>query len=251
MRQPRARSRVNQSMLVSQFQKLLYNKYLVSVGRMGWFDGIANLFRRNDPPPPPPPPPDPRAIREQKRVELTMARNDAAQKQSEYEKLVPDETQKAKIAQANTDINAYLTPKQTQFNYEVQLYNQALAQIDALSNSGAIMLAQKYRKNLGEKHEHVAKEYQKNKEIAFTARRRFLDATPQEGVPSLGWFETIDDQIMLTFWICYVLFTGTLIMYAVQYFAVKIGSTRNVIIASTVLLGICIGIAHAFIKMYG
>jgi hypothetical protein len=217
---------------------------------MGWFDGFRNLFRRNDPPPPPPPP-DPRVLREQKRVELTMARNDAAQKQSEYEQLVPDETQKAKINQANADMTAYLTPKQMQFNYELQLFNQALSQVDALSNSATLALAQKYRVGLKKKHESVAKEYQKNKEKAFTQRRRFLDANPQEGAPGVGWFETIDDQVMLVFWFCYTLFIGMTLSFVLTYFSSKIGSQTYVMITGAILTILCIFIAHAFIKLYG
>ena len=239
--------------IVSHFVKLLYNKYLVSVGRMGWFDGFRNIFRRNDPPPPPPPPPppDPRVIREQKRVELTMARNDAAQKQSEYEQLVPDETQKAKIKQSNDDMKAYLTPKQMQFNYELQLFNQSLSQVDALSNSATLSLAQKYRVGLKEKHESVAKQYQQNKEKAFTQRRRFLDANPQEGVPGVGWFETIDDQVMLVFWFCYTLFIGMTLSYVLAYYGAKIGSSTTVMTVGVISMILCIMVAHAFIKLYG
>jgi len=255
MREPPARSKSAGKTLyiVSHFVKLLYNKYLVSVGRMGWFDGFRSLFRRSEPeaPPPPPPPPDPRVIREQKRVELTMARNDAAQKQIEYEKLVPDETQKAKINQANANIAAYLEPKQMQFNYELQLFNRALSQVDALSNSATLALAQKYRVGLKQKHEYVANEYQKNKEKAFTQRRRFLDADPQEGVPGVGWFETIDDQILLVFWFCYTLFIGMTLSFVLSHFAIKIGSTRNMMIIAAILMILCIIVAHTFIKLYG
>jgi len=180
-----------------------------------------------------------------------MARNDAAQKQSEYEQLVPDETQKAKINQANADMTAYLTPKQMQFNYELQLFNQALSQVDALSNSATLTLAQKYRVGLKKKHESVAKEYQQNKEKAFTQRRRFLDANPQEGVPGVGWFETIDDQVLLVFWLCYTLFIGMTLSYVLSYFGSKIGSSTYVMITGAILMIICIMVAHAFIRLYG
>jgi hypothetical protein len=216
---------------------------------MGWFD---NLFRRqSNEVPPPPPPPDPRVERERKRVELTMAKNDLQQKQADYNKLVPDEAQKAIIKKANNDMDAYTGPKQTQFEYELRLFNTALNQVDALSNSGSIMLAQKYRKELNSKHQKVASEYQKNKEKAFTNRRRFLDASPQEGVPGLSWFQSIDDQVMLIFWICYTLFFGTLLTYVVSYFGAKIGSQRNVMIVWSVLLVLCVVIAHSAIRVYG
>lgn len=228
---------------------MVYIKYSVSVGRMGWFD---NFFRRqsNDVPPPPPPP-DPRIERERKRVELTMAKNDLEQKQADYNKLVPDEAQKASIKKANDDMSAYMGPKQTQFDYELRLFNLALNQVDTLSNSGSIMLAQKYRKELNNKHHKIASEYQKNKEKAFTNRRRFLDSNPQEGVPGLGWFQSIDDQVMLIFWISYVLFFGTLLTYVLSYFGAKIGSMRNAIIVWSVIMALCIVIAHSAIRIYG
>lgn len=211
---------------------------------------IQNLAARATPPPPPPPP-DPRVERERIRVQLNMAKNDAAAKQKEYDQLVPDEAQKRKIKEADDAMKVYLDPKVQQFDYEMKLFNQALNQVDTLANNGAFILAQKYRKDLEQKHKSVADTYMKNKETVFTNRRRFLDADPQEGVPGFSWFQSIDDQIMAAFWICYSLFIGVLISYVITYFREKIGSARNLVVVSTVVFGVCIGIAHTFIKLYG
>jgi hypothetical protein len=215
---------------------------------MGW-GWLENIFRRNSPPPPPPPP-DPRVVREQKRVQITMTRNDLAQQQAEYDKLVPDEAQKAKIRAANDAATAYIGPKQTQFDYEFRLFNQALTQVDTLVNSGSIALAQKYRSELAKKHEKIAADYQKNKETAFTNRRRFLDANPQEGTPGIGWFQSIDDQVLLTFWVCYILFIGSGMTYVLSYFSEKIQSSRSAMIVWVMSIVIAVVIAHVFIKLY-
>lgn len=188
---------------------------------------------------------------ERRRIELTMARNDVQTKQKEYDTLVPDEAQKRKIKEANDAMSAYLDPKAQQFDYELRLFNQSLSQVDAIANNGAFILAQKYRKDLEQKHKSVADQYMKNKEKTFTNRRRFLDANPQEGVPGFSWFQSIDDQIMAVFWICYTMFIGVLLAYGITYFSEKIGSARNAAILWTICISICIGIAHAFIRLYG
>jgi hypothetical protein len=211
---------------------------------MGWLD---NLFTRRAQQVQAP---DPRAAKEQKRIEITMAQNDLSQKQSEYNKLVPDEAQRAAILKAQNDMAAFIVPKQAAFDAELKVYDLTLSQLDVLSNSGTFLIAQKYKAELEKKHKWTAEQYKKNNERAFTGRRRFLDAEPQEGVPGISWFQTIDDQIMLVFWVSYILFIGSGLTFVLSYYGSKIGDAKSTAIAWISLLVLSIIIAHIFIKMY-
>ena len=169
------------------------------------------------PPPPPPPPPDPRAVREQKRVELTMAKNDVKDKQIDYDKIAPDEASQRKINEATPVMNAFVSDKQTKLDYELQLFNTSLNQLDALSNNASFILAQKYKKTLKKRYNDISQEYTKHKEIAFTNRRRFNDSDPQEGVNGVGWFSSVDEQVLVAFWTGYIIFVGVILSFVVEY----------------------------------
>lgn len=151
-----------------------------------------------------------------------MAKNDANYKQTEFDKIAPDEATQRKVTSAEQARNTYIDDKQTKFNYELRLLNQSLDQADALANSATFILAQKYSKSLESKHVNVADEYVKNKERAFTNRRRFLDAEPQSGVQGIGHFQSVDEQIMLAFWASFVLFIGTVMFYIVSFLVQKV-----------------------------
>jgi len=189
-------------------------------------------------------------VREQKRVELTMARNDVQAKQEEYDRLAPDEATRRKADQAQAAANTYIENARPLMNAEVKLYDQTLNQVDTLANSATFILAQKYRNELKVKHNQVAKEYILEKEKAFTNRRRFLDRTPQEGVPGIGSFESIDEQILLLFWVCFILFIGTVMIYILERFKTIIDTNGKYAGAMVGGVGIAAGIAHAFIRAY-
>ena len=150
-----------------------------------------------------------------------MARNDVVDKQRQFDTVAPDEATQRKSNEAQAAANTYINDKRTRFNYELRLLNQSLDQADALANSATFILAQKYNKSLDSKHIKVADEYVKNKEQTFTNRRRFLDAEPQGGVPGIGHFQSVDEQIMLAFWVSFVLFIGTVMYYVVSFLVSK------------------------------
>jgi hypothetical protein len=195
--------------------------------------------------------PDPRAEIETKRVELTMSKNDTKVKQDNFDKLVPDEVTQKKTAYANEQLNKYSEETRRQFNIEIKLFDQTLQQLESISNSPTYALAQKYKDEMKRKHERVAQEYTLNKEKAFTNRRRFLDSEPQSGVYGLGWFQTVDDQILAVFWLAYILFIGTALIMALMHFGpLFLGSIQNIAIIGTTAFFFLIFVAHASIKAF-
>jgi hypothetical protein len=204
-------------------------------------------------PPPPPPPPDPRVILEQRRVELNMARNDLIGKQHAYDVVAPDEASQRKINDAKAVTAVYVADIQKQFNYETRLFNQNLNQAISLSNSPTYKLAQKYTKVLEQKRIEVEHDNIKNREQAFTNRRRFLDADPQSGVPGMGGFQTVDEQIMLAFWLTYLLFAAILILYVIETNISTFGNPpnmRDALMTGVISYIIAIFVAHRAIRYF-
>jgi len=200
---------------------------------------------------PPPPAPDPRADIENKRVELTMSKNDTQAKQTNFDKLVPDEVTQRETTAANEQLNRYVADSQRQFNIELKLFDQTLKQLESAANSPTYAIAKKYKDEMERKHQRVAEEYTLNKEKAFTNRRRFLESDPQSGVPGVIWFQTVDDQILAVFWLSYILFIGTaIIMVLMQFGPVYLGSVKNIAITGLTIFFFLIFVAHSAIKAY-
>lgn len=199
----------------------------------------------------PKPVPDPRADIENKRVELTMSKNDTQAKQTNFDKLVPDEVTQRKSAAANEQLNKYVADSQRQFNIELKLFDQTLKQLESAANSPTYAIAQKYKQEMEQKHRRIAEEYTLNKEKAFTNRRRFLESDPQSGVPGVIWFQTVDDQILAIFWLSYILFIGTAIIMALMQFGPQyLGSVKNIAITGSTIFFFLIFVAHSAIKAY-
>lgn len=142
------------------------------------------------------------AYKQQKRIELNMAKADVVQKQQEYDTLTPDEALKRKTDEGTAEAARIIGQVDLSFNAETRVYNQVLEEIDAIANSPAFRLAQKYKKDLANKYTSVLQENTKIKEHSATNRRRFLDNDPQENVGAMS----IDDRVYLLFWFCFLLF---------------------------------------------
>jgi hypothetical protein len=184
-------------------------------------------------------------------VELTMAKNDVTIKQQAYDVVAPDEASQRKVVAATAAKDAYMADIMKQIRYETRLFNQSLDQANALANSGTFELAQKYTKTLEEKRAEVEHENIKKREQMFTNRRRFLDADPQGGVPGVGGFKTVDEQIMLAFWTGYILFAVVLIFWIIDKNIAAFGNPPNMkdaMISGTIALAIAIAVAHFTIR---
>lgn len=180
-----------------------------------------------------------------------MAKNDVTIKQQAYDVVAPDEATQRKVVAATKEKDVYLADIMKQFKYETRLFNQSLDQANALANSGTFELAQKYTKSLEEKRTEVEHENIKKREQTFANRRRFLDADPQSGVPGIGGYQTVDQQIMLAFWTGYILFAIVLIFWVIDKNIAVFGNPpnmRDVIIAGVIALAIVIAVAHFTIR---
>lgn len=200
--------------------------------------------------PPPPPPPDPRAEIERKRIELTMAKNDLRKKQEEFDKLAPDELTERKTAEANTDLAKYRETKIRQYNIELKLYDTVLEQLKLSIDNPSHELASRLKKVIVEKEKKISRKYNNNREEAITNRRRFLDADPQEGSGGIGWYQSVDQQVMLVFWLSYILFTITVIFLVLFEYGAALGSVKNMSIVGGLVFFMAMFIAHMCIKTF-
>lgn len=190
-------------------------------------------------------------LKEQKRIELNMARTDVSNKQKEYDDLTPAEALKRKTDQGNDEATKYIDGVRIRSNYENEINEKLFSEIDILANSPSFKLAQKYRAELTQKYDVAVAENAKFKDAFVTNRRRFLDADPQESVSGIGPFKTLDDRILLLFWTCYLLFLIPTTYYIVSGLGTKIGTPlmQNGTTAGVVLSASLV--AHLAIKNFG
>jgi hypothetical protein len=177
-------------------------------------------------PPAPPPPPNPSLLKEQKRVELNMAKADVKAKQAEYDKLTPDESIKRKTDEGTKESSKYISDVQIRMGYELELYKSNLSEVNDLANSPAFKLAQKYKTELSKKYNEVEKENKKYKEDYVTNRRRFLDNNPDEPVNGMFGFASIDDRIYLLFWITFLLFLLPISHHIIDGLGLQLGDEK-------------------------
>jgi len=190
-------------------------------------------------------------LKEQKRIELNMAKTDVVKKQQEYDDLTPAEALKRKTDQGNAEATKYIEGVTVRSQYENDIYEKLFSEIDILANSPSFKLAQKYRTDLAQKYDSAVAENAKFKDAYVTNRRRFLDANPHESVSGIGPFQTLDDRILLLFWTCYLLFLIPTTYYIVSGLGSKIGTPlmQNGATAG-VILSACL-VAHLSIKNFG
>lgn len=195
-----------------------------------------------------PQPVEPNVLKEQKRVELNMAKMDVKARQVDYDNLDPAEAVKRKTDAGIKEANDYISLVQTRFNYETELYNNKLLEIESLSNNPAFKIAQKYKKDISDTLLELSKENKKFKEASVTNRRRFLDANPSESIEGIAGFKSIDDRIYLLFWICFLIFVIPITYYIIRELGPKLGDSQTQSIALiSIITGLCI-IAHLSIR---
>lgn len=197
------------------------------------------------------PPPNPRAEIERKRVELTIAKNNLKKQQEDFDKLVPDELTEKKTQEALQEFKKYKETKILQYNVEQKLFDQTLEQVRVAAESPTVEIAKKYEDKIKNTAKEIYGEYEYNREKALMERRRFLDAEPQEGVSGIGWFQSVDQQVLIVFWITYILFilTGIVLLlqaYGLQYF----GTTKNMVLTGLLTFICSLFLAHKFLTYF-
>jgi len=104
------------------------------------------------------------------------------------------------------DQQNYIDAINTRFNEQVKMFNNVFIGVEILGNKTINNISQKYKINLLQKYKKIYDEYKENKEEYISNRRRFLDANPHESVEGIGPFKTLDDRLILLFWICFSIF---------------------------------------------
>jgi len=208
------------------------------------------LFKRGSPQQAAPPP-DPRAEIERKRVELTIAKNNLKKQQEDFDKLVPDELTQKKTQEALQEFTKYKETKILQYEVEKKLFDQTLEQVRVAAESPTIEIAKRYEHKIKNTAKEVYGEYEYNKEKALMERRRFLDADPQEGVSGIGWFQSVDQQVLIVFWITYILFISTGIVLLLQAYGLQyLGTIKNMVTTGVLVFTCLVFFAHKFLTYF-
>jgi hypothetical protein len=192
--------------------------------------------------------PDPREEAEKLRIELNMAKNDVKSKQDKYDQLVPEEANARKTHEAQREITSYVKTSDDRFNTEMKLYNILLEQVDKLANNGVVKIAKKYEEEVKKKQQLTYAKNLTTKEKAFTNRRRFLDSEPQKPLGGIFSYQSTDSQIMLAFWISYILALSSISIVLVGKYGSYFGSAKNIAILLTVFIFVMIIVAHLIIQ---
>jgi hypothetical protein len=194
---------------------------------------------------------DPRSEIERKRVALTIAKNNLKKQQEEFDKLVPDELTQKKTREAEHEFAIYKETKLLQYQVEKKLFDQTLEQLKVALENPVREIAKKYDHKIKNTAEKLYNEYEDNKEKSLMERRRFLDADPQEGVSGIGWFQSVDQQVLIVFWVTYVLFISTFIVLLLQAYGLQYLVTKNNMIITGALTFICLVLlAHTFLSNF-
>lgn len=122
------------------------------------------------------------------------------------------------------------------FNAQVGDYNNVLAQVQLLGDTGRGNIAGKYKQSLIQKYSDLHEKTKTYKEEYISDRRRFLDANPHESVKGLGPFKTLDDRLILLFWICYLIFIIPSVIFMGNRLGFPFFDKNNVTVLMAVML---------------
>ena len=149
------------------------------------------------------------------------AKQDVTKYQEELYAVNPVLAANERKAILQADLAAYVVQQQKDFENEEVVYSE-LSDALGLSTMTKKPL-QEYAAELTAERDALLKEnYELHKGIR-AGRRRFLDADPQSGVTSVLGLRTTDDKIMLTFWICYIVFIVVACFFYMNLYAASFG----------------------------
>jgi hypothetical protein len=104
------------------------------------------------------------------------------------------------------DHQNYIDSISTRFDEQVRMFNDVYMGVELLGHNGINNISQKYKRNLIHNYKKIYDENKENKEEYIINRRRFLDANPHESVQGIGPFKTLDDRLIILFWISFTIF---------------------------------------------
>lgn len=109
-----------------------------------------------------------------------------------------------------------------------------------------------YMRELNAEEKALTAEHIKLQQQIRAGRRRFLDNEPQGGVTSVLGFQTADDKVLLTFWICFAVGVMAIEVILMKYFGdvLQLLSLQQKIAIFLGVLAVCMGVAQYFIRTY-
>jgi hypothetical protein len=110
-----------------------------------------------------------------------------------------------------------------------------------------------YIKELETEQAALETEYTNLQQKIRAGRRRFMDNDPQGGVKSVLGLQTADDKILLAFWICFTVSIMAVEVLLMRKYgdALQLLTLQQKVAIFLVVLAVCMGIAHYFIRNYG
>jgi hypothetical protein len=184
-------------------------------------------------------------------VELNMARTDVATKDAKWATCYPEQAILRVLNELMIESQAYerrILQEQREANAAFDTKNVA---INKLANSARTMY-----NTLFEKEKTLAtlvSSRQNTEQLERRERRMFLDSDPQSGTGGAPGVRTMDDRVLLTFWITYgvAVIAGTILI--LQLYGVQLNATdmkSKVGITAVVALG-AYALAYYFISNFG
>ncbi len=109
-----------------------------------------------------------------------------------------------------------------------------------------------YIKELETEQKSLETEYTKLQQKIRAGRRRFMDNDPQGGVKSVLGLQTADNKILLAFWICFTvaILAGEVLLMRKYGDVLQFLTLQQKVAVFIVVLALCMGIAHYFIRTY-
>jgi hypothetical protein len=139
----------------------------------------------------------------------------------------------------------------------VNEYSQAKAIFDSYRDSVGVLQNARgpfdtYMQELETEEDTLNAEYIKIQQSLRSGRRRFMDADPQAGVTSILGLQTTDDKVLLAFWVCFAAGILALEFLILRKYGdlLQFTNIQQKIAAVLVTLGLCMGIAHLFIRKF-
>jgi hypothetical protein len=109
-----------------------------------------------------------------------------------------------------------------------------------------------YMSELDTEQKTLESEYTSLQQKIRAGRRRFIDSEPQSGVKSVLGLQTADDKVLLAFWICFAVGIIAVEILIMRKYGdiLQILTLQQKVAVFLVVLALCMGIAHYFIRTY-
>jgi hypothetical protein len=185
-----------------------------------------------------------------KKIELNSMNNNLIETQKEVDRCDPDgvkSRKKIELEKANLAWSNKLTDT---FKIESQAF------LDNVNIANTLYIASvplvDYRDGLVREQRNMKTRYEKLEQSQRANRRRFLDNSPQEKVSSVLGLHTVDDRIMLVFWVSLFCFIFCITFLGTSIFGKRMGitSASTKLLVDVVIIAVLYGISWFAITRY-